>query len=419
MRIIISFIILMLGIIKYYKSKSFISLNTFFHLYWGGICVLAAMRLFGIFEADIISYLMVLLGNIAFFIGSSLPRLRLISRDSYIFSNSKKTFRYDIIKVILLLIAFFIVFHKVLLMLPNIKSVGVHGARGLMATDDSVNLQGFEGILYVYFGRPFIRAFSIVSIVDLFKTKFSKSRIIIVLILNVLVYFSDGGRATIIMLFCTVVYLVLKNNIYISISTKHKIVVLSFIIVGIGVAATIERGSGVFRGLYEYFAAPMVYLGKELNNTKVFGEYTYGLNSFQGILNPIFGVLNIFGIEDPYLLQRANRFIYSVQDSVALISPSSIMNFFITCFGYFYKDFGWIGIILISIITGYIANGVEHISSRNNSLKNISIATLFFQGFIFMMSKYIFADLNFVMAIVYIHILTNDYLGNRQIKFGI
>lgn len=421
MRFAITLIILLLGLIKYQKSRSLLAIDTIFHLYWAVICFLSVIRLYGLHEADIQVYYIVLVGNVGFFMGTIAPQFVLKRTKTDPEQSTEQDFilRYDIVKIVLTIGALVLIIQKIILMMPAISRVGVQGARGLMQLDESLNLQGFEGVLFTYYGRPFIRALSIVMLVNMMKTKIVKVKVILVIFLNLLIYFSDGGRSAIVLLFWALVYLFFTGEKKISLKMKKQIIWAGALMLAIGILSTIERKSAVIRGLYIYYAAPLAYLTKQLVKPSVFGERLYGFASFQGILNPFFGVLNYLGISDPVMLNKANQFIYDIQLSNLPVADNDYMNYFVTCFGYFYRDGGFLGVLIIGAITGYVVKHFMIKSKRCNNLRYVSLATLFFQGIMFTMSKYLFSDYNFVMTIVFIYVITTDFIGSSKKKNGI
>jgi oligosaccharide repeat unit polymerase len=227
-------------------------------------------------------------------------------------------------------------------------------------------------------------------------------------------FLSDGGRSVMIQLFISLCILLFYYRKKISKKNKKKIM-YSILIIGILTSLlTIERGVNLLENFYTYYAGSLVFFSKSLDMNYLFNStFLYGVNGFQGIFRPIFGILNIFGIQDFSLLSKANSFLMDCQNTVFYVSPNIKMNYFITCFGYMYKDFGILGLIVESFIFGAI---MSRFKIEKGNIYKISCFILFAQGILFSMSIIPFASYNFIMAFVYIYIITYNFKKKLRIK---
>ena len=150
-------------------------------------------------------------------------------------------------------------------------------------------------------------------------------------------------------------------------------------------------------------------MSQALGSNYLFDEVTYGYASLQGILNPIFGLFGIIGIKDPHILQYANEFTMNAQSFTVYISRSEFMNYYMTCFGYAFKDGGYIALILLLTALGYFYSSIDKKQLKNDIITD-SVKIWGYQTLLFTMSIYPLASYNNVMTLVYVFIITSEML---------
>lgn len=391
------FLLLLITFLNYLIDNKISGLNFLFSIFWLLICIGNSFQLYGLYDVHERVYFIVFLGNLFLLLGNLF---------SMIFTRKRKKSTQNIIDLqlnkvfwVMLCLAIAIVVIKLSLMLPTIIQYGIGNARNIMQQNDDLNLSGIWSVLQVYFAFPFIRCAMILTSIKYVVTKNNKF-LLLALLLSILQYFSDGGRSVIINFLICIIYIII--NLYKAMSKKAKRNLTVAICVSIVVIAysTIERKVNLFQNFYTYYCGSLVYFDKNIDNHYLFGDYLYGTNSLQGFLRPLYGVLNIFGINDPLFLVSADDFLMGVQNTVTYVSNNSRMNYFITCFGYFIKDFGIYGLVIFPFLLGVIFSKVN--KSNEHDFYNLAIKILFTQGVFFTMSKFLFSDYNFVMALFYI-----------------
>ena len=405
--------IFLFAILSYFKENTILSLPFIFHSFWFMIVFLSMFHFFGLFEISNKTYSIVLLGNLFFYFGTLTSNIKLFCRNKLHIQTLNFKYRKNLM-YILLFFAILIMLKKIMLLLPIILTSGITSARTEMILNESLNLSGFLLTLQVYFAKPFIRCVSIILMVDLFQNKINIKNIIKVLLITMLSFLSYGGRSVMIQLFISLCILLFYYRKKISKKNKKKIM-YSILIIGILTSLlTIERGVNLLENFYTYYAGSLVFFSKSLDMNYLFNStFLYGVNGFQGIFRPIFGILNIFGIQDFSLLSKANSFLMDCQNTVFYVSPNIKMNYFITCFGYMYKDFGILGLIVESFIFGAI---MSRFKIEKGNIYKISCFILFAQGILFSMSIIPFASYNFIMTFVYIYIITYNFKKKLRIK---
>ena len=215
--------------------------------------------------------------------------------------------------------------------------------------------------------------------------------------------------------FFTLVFCLYINRKKISSKLKSKFKKVIIVIAILPVLATLERGSDTLFSIYTYYCGSFQYLSQSLQFKALeFNEHLWGLASFQGFIKPIFGILQILGFPKPEELQKASDFILTAQTTVYDIAPNCPMNYFFTSFGYAYKDGGVIGVILIHFIFGVMANYVDFKERINNAfVRWMSIKAVFFYSILFSMSYFPFGMYLHAMTIIYIYIITSNYLSKN------
>lgn len=402
------------------KNKGHLALDKVFLLYWLLITFLGCFHLYGLYEITNIVYFLVVIGCFSFFCGYHLANQNhaaQIRRGKKVLNlkNEKGYLRFKPVFYVLLAIALFIILKQVMLLLPIILARGMADVRGDMQLDDSLVLSGGLDILLAYFAKPFVNASIIVLIVNSISTNFSLKKILVVLFSLGVYFFSEGGRSIIMEVFFTLVFCLYINRKKISPKLKSKLKKLIIVLAILPVLATLERGSDTLFSIYTYYCGSLQYLSQSLQFKALeFNEHLWGLASFQGFIKPIFGILQILGFPKPEELQKASDFILTAQNTVYEIAPNCPMNYFFTSFGYAYKDGGVIGVILIHFIFGVMANYVDFKERINNAfVRWMSIKAVFFYSILFSMSYFPFGMYIHAMTIIYIYIITSNYLSKN------
>ena len=412
MEILIILFLIVITILNFIIVKKFTSLSVIFSFFWVIICFFSVFHFFNLYTINLYIYKLILVGNIGVFCGNILGKGLFYKKNKFIDKYSKDIILSKVFYFFLVL-AISLISIKIFLMLPSILRVGFGEARNIMQQDESLNLSGGLLILQVYFAFPYIRASVILLSIKYIREK--NNSILLIFILSFLQFFSDGGRASIMNSLICIVYLLITYFKKISKAKRTKICSIGLIVAITIIYFTAERGVNILENAYTYYCGSLVYFSENFQNSYLFNEYLFGANSFQGIFRPIMGVLNLFGLKDPQFLVESNDFLMGVQNTVTYISPNIKINYFITCYGYFYKDFGVMGVYLISLISGIIFYKIDSLDS--NSLSGISLKILFIQGVFLSMSKYFLSDYNFVMTMIFIILISKFSSKTIKIKY--
>ena len=398
-------------------TKKGISLYKTFIIYWMAIVFFGIFQLYGLYDISIDVYILVLEGCLAFSIGYILFKK---SNKEYHKKQTaaviKEYVSFNVFFYVALSGAVFLVLKQVLMILPIILLSGMSDARSELQMDETLTLVGGWDIILAYFAKPFIKATMIILIVNMFHYKIQMKKVILVLFLVGVYFFSEGGRAVVMDLFFSFCYLLYVNKKLLSKKSIAKIKNTIVFIAFLPVLATFERGGDVFFAIYTYYCGSLQYLSQALQfKTVYFEENLYGMACFQGFIKPITGLLQIIGIAKPQVVQDASDFIIDAQTTVYNIAPNCEMNYFYTTFGYAYKDGGYIGNFILHIIYGIICKYIDIKSFINSkTIRWVAVKTTFFYCILYTMSYYHFSMYLHAMTIIYIVVITSNIFSDKK-----
>ena len=398
------------------KATPGISQCSTFLLYWLIIVVLGCFHFYRLYSISSWVYLLVIIGSISFAFGyiifNNATTSWHIFKTKYS-SESAITFRIPF--YITLVFAIYVIIKQIILLLPIIIASGMSDARSEMQLDEALAVGGMWDILIAYFAKPFIKASLIILMANSFVGRIDFKHIGIVILLLVLYFFSEGGRSVMLEIFFSFIYLLILYRKEISKRRMKAVKIAIVISSALPLLATMERGSDTLKSIYTYYCGSLTYLTSMFNSyATLFDDYLNGWASFQGIVKPIYGILEQIGIPKPDALIESNAFIMSAQSTVVDIAPSTPMNYFMTCFGYAYKDGGVIGVMLILFVYGILCSFVDKKEFYNRkNVRWVSIKTYFFCSVLFTMSYFPFAKYLNAMTIVYMLVITSGWFSKH------
>jgi oligosaccharide repeat unit polymerase len=276
--------------------------------------------------------------------------------------------------------------------------------------DNELTKGGMQVLLESYIAYPLLYLLVPVSLVEFFHS-YKKKYLIIAIALAILRVCIDARR-TYLTSFITMVvmciYLHRKDYKFYSYQLleryrkfkKYAIWILLFfgyffiyVSQQRSIAKSGEDQSSTLRTLTYYYGGSVQFFDDCVRSIKI--DHTWGFSTFRGFLAPFWGVLKLFGIESPDVLENANRYLSELHAHIVSISPDKNYNSFATCFFQFYCDGGVIGIIILSFLYGYYG---EYIFERMAIKKSrcAESAYVFFFANILMLS---FVNMETVLAL--------------------
>lgn len=391
-----------------------VSLSVTLLLFWTIILFFRGFLSYDLYDASFLVYLMVFGGCVSFVIGYSLSGVghkNICNKDTVVIN------KFNILYYVALGFAIFVIVKQIMVLLPILLASGVSDARAEYSLDD-LFLEGDWAILISYFARPFVKASLIIMVVSLFRQKIKVWDILLLLIILIVAFVSEGGRLLIMDVLFALLYMLLTNKESMSFKSKRSIYKVVLLIALFIVYSTIERGSSFIENMYTYYCGGLTYLDQALSSQEqLFEPSLYGLNCYQGLFKPLFGILHYFGIPKPDSLVLADKFILDAQDTYLPISKNGGMNYYMTAFGYAYRDGGLLFLCVDFIIYGAICCWFDKQETRKwGDVRWASMKVVLFYTMLYTMATFPFATYMPVMTLIYIYIITGRIFSKKIIN---
>lgn len=375
-----------------------------YSFFWGIMTFLSSLHLYSYYKVESSTYLLIFCGVFCFALGSLLG-------EKFCFSLKKQNVNYtlevsEIRYIILIIVALFCLNLNFKLMGYSLKQgLSVERIYSVMAQANSNQVKdlqpllgGVQEQLQQYLGYPLLYLIIAFSIARFVYTK--KRKYLLVMVLFFLIKFLTDMRRTLLVniAFFFVIYSILMNEALIEkigkkvkqiYNNKIKMVLMILVIIIVFTIISILRKSGdghysLFYNFYSYYPGSINYLDYRIKNWKDMNMgYTYGFTSLRGVLAPFIAFLElIFKVSEPELFKNATDVVVSLHNITANISPTQRYNTYATVFYEFYADGGWGGIVIASLIFGYIAGVYYRRYKKDKSLRNIMNYGYFISMFI-------------------------------------
>ncbi len=366
------------GIAQHYRQKTWIAPDVIYALQWGTISLLASLQLFGLNPVREKVWMMVLLGGMAFILGSwgasstnwSDFKVRVFR--SEFASNSKHNDDYLMQRKVFWFL-FIIIFVIELYFFRNVmgfiqQGISLSVIRGALYGETTLSgyariSGGIATMLEIF--RMALRHILIANGICLtvISTKKDLKPLIAAAILAVLNAVSSGGRFILayFMLELLVCMFLEKKKLSMTrkIFGKKILLLLGLIFFAMGYAImnlSVSRGilaQKIYEHLYGYACGDIPFLDAIIDFVDE-RPMTFGMLGLYGFWTIFFPSLHYFGIPYPSFYLETAPFIQNtiVQHQ---ISATRWYNAFATPFYYLYADFRWLGIIAGMLFFGFIA----------------------------------------------------------------
>lgn len=360
------------------SSKIIISPGPAFSFLFVFVFFLSLTGWFGMYNASDEAYCLITLGVLFYIIGVFIKK-KYTYKNSFVnqgkITNQSEEFRKKRY-IFMLIVCLAVLLISAINIAVFILSGGTMGDVYLVAAaatdgeENELSKGSMQVLLESYIAYPFLYLLVPVSLVEFFHT-YKKKYLIVAIGLALLRVCLDARRTYLtafILMTILCIYIHRKDYKYYSIEIKERfkkfkkyaiwiILFMGYFFVYMSqqrsIAKTGEDDSNTLRTLTQYYGASVQFFGDCIHTIKI--DYTYGFSSFRGFLAPFFGVLRLFGIESPDLLDNANKYLSELHAHTLSISPEKDYNSFATCFFQFYCDGGLLGIIVLSFIYGYFS----------------------------------------------------------------
>ncbi|MGD1816185.1 MAG: O-antigen polymerase [Pleomorphochaeta sp.] len=408
--VLIIFSCIIFAFSSYIKNKNIYNPITIFCSVWAFVTFLASLRLYGLYETSVKTYLVIWIGIISFVFGCSvLGRFQLRVKVSSLGKENEFTFNKNIIYIIILTAT-------VILIVTAYKSINLlfsgHNLAYIryIAQDEVMGSNnGLILILFNYIAQPICQLLIPLSALMYFSNNKDNKIIILSIIPIILLVISNGGRFILLYYVINFVFIGMILNAHINISNKLKrrINVILLIVISIIIYMTVARnGYTIGKSFYTYICGCVPHLSLRLSNFDGLKKYTYGISSFQGFVRPIFSIITKIGITDnfPSLLQLAENLNNEVLSPI-YIGENLRYNAFVSLFYYFYIDFNLFGVVFLSMFYGYICKLFYYRAKKNGSNSNIIAYSLLLQSIVTSMFRFQFSSFMFAMTFIYLFLI--------------
>jgi oligosaccharide repeat unit polymerase len=332
----------------------------------------------GLYDVRVSTYLMYFLGLFSFYISY------VVGHNSNI-KRKKKTTRTNILRfryllIILSLLSVFVLIKRCIIAIPFWISGGTKDLKYAIIQESALSIGYLWDGIYQYVARP-MQVVLLVYIIMLFGTK-RKDIILIILglLVNALYFIASGAKfsilAFVILIFAY--FLFYNSRGVVKQIAKHKGMSGMTMIVVIVIYNLMQVSSGghVFDSIYTYICGCVPCSDIALVSIDS-SPLTYGAVSFNGFLTFLKIPCDILGVfpEVHELADDCFKKMMSFENTV-YISNTKEYNAFISMFSYFYADGGYLGVIFLSSLFGYLCQKINYNAFHNPTSRDV--AFLFF-----------------------------------------
>ena len=279
-----------------------------------------------------------------------------------------------------------------------------------------------------YIISPIRYAIIVTVILNVLNRKIKKTQLILTIIIVVLGAISSGGR---LILINTVLMIIGAVGIYtihhkLNIKQKRVILVSLILILSVSILITNFRTNTLLTQGYtklldrllktfvSYFSGGIIYFGKllELHPIK---STTGGLNFIWGFLDVFFYFFAALGVF-PYPQNIAVVGKYS--NTLLNIGNNTYFNAFYTAFGYFYIDFGYVGVFLETALFAFIIINAFSNAVKSNKMNDLysSYYLLLFTILCDFSTRWFMYDSAYALAFIVIRLCYKRVYVNTNIE---
>lgn len=399
------------------RFRKIVNPTIFFSISWLVICFLAQMKLLNLYFANEETYFIIWVGVCFFSIGAGssyiFKRYTFTCRGHY---SEKKEYvlRYRLLEILAIISIIYFLPSFIRSLLIMLSGFSLNDVRGVIQESEAST--GIANFLYNFFFLPIAVALEPLASIDFWCGKRNMRFILEVVVLVVVRTLGDGGRTP---FFNLVLYFIIgyiihrlwhnKKNKQIELKVEKKerrLFRRVSIVGGLGLLTlTIMRTANtIFRKVYFYFSMSPILLNTWKGIVDDLGYKGYGLVSFNGIFYGIeYFRKNLTGTNYIPNIYDAFKLIISTDSEWKKIAPTTTANAYVSCFWFFYADGGLIGVMIISLLYGFVLNLCFLKLYKNRSLKMATIYLLLFQGLFFSFIRFPFSKAYYCIAFIIIY----------------
>ena len=371
---LVTTILFLIAIMAYCKEKSLIHPACLFSILWASVSLLASFKMFGMMDASMKAWMVILVGSVAFVFGCGI-RIKLpnnvfrITNVHFFSSNRNYWICYF---VILLSMISELVRTIILIQQGNTLAMIRAASFGISKAGEYIASQHFIDA-WLLATRDAIKHILVADSLCRFYSEKKMRFIISALTLVLFDAFTAGSRWVIAIFF---IEFFVAASLYSSNGSHRKknkriliAVVLSIVLI---LLITIMRGGqinqGTWKYFYKYYCGCVPLLSFKLEEIATHNTWSIVLASQYGIWDffiPVF--CKSFGFDN--LLNWYEGIIRVIMSGQVAydIGGGLSMNAFTTCFYYLFVDFRWLGLIIGMFFWGMIAGGLYYATKNQRN----------------------------------------------------
>ncbi|MYN69121.1 oligosaccharide repeat unit polymerase [Streptococcus suis] len=361
MLIITSFILTVL-LLFFMVRKNFTSPLFLFTITWWAIISFYSLRLFGIFDIQSNTQVVLFVG-IMTFVGGYCVQSLISSKKKHLGRVYYDTPNFIRIRWIVVLI--------IILSLDFYSQQLRYALQGIPLDETKILLSlgkiDTGGWVMQYIVRPFEHITIALASYCVFHKKNEKIIIMSGLITAVLRFIGTGSKTILVYLvICLFFSYLLTPILEPELNSKRKLKVNKrgkFYLIGLGLGVTtflfyyMSRDGDALQSLYFYLSGSVVLLDKVLNTTFYFdGSFNWGFNSFNSLVRLVVKLASMIGINLEGELLTRGTYTMIRYDLTNYVSNTRPYNAFVTMFANFYVDFGYVGVVGLSSLFGIFSS---------------------------------------------------------------
>jgi oligosaccharide repeat unit polymerase len=339
------------------KKKNFVIVG--FYIIWLLVIILCGLKLYGLVEFSTRVYYVVLIGIISFTIGYYfiMTNSKILTLSTKHTSGIMKDYHINIkllTKFLWVILIFYLVqsLKVVLLLLNGVSWIDIryyYYTTGLLFNE-------FEQFFSSWLVLPFIFFLLAPLLLNLYFEGFRKKKVFILALFCVILHiFVTQGKEIFIYWFMSICLCLVFNRKKLSKKAK-KITfrILLFMVAFIFIIQFNRDGHLSINFLYNYLGISMTVMDHWLNYIDLNNIMAYGSASLNGILNIPFSLIEkITGFYPAFLLEINNELNHMMSTGImAFEGQRETTNVYITMFTFFYYDFRYFGVFILSFIFG-------------------------------------------------------------------
>lgn len=426
MGLVTAFILWMFFVVSYLVNRELFNPLVVINLMFAMIVSGASIGLYGLYTSNNNALFVVLLGmffiNAGFFLGHAASARRSTSTAYKVSRLENDTYEINttflgFLTISLLYFTFYYLFFALNLFTKGYSLNTIrffYFNNNLMEESLHVGTNNLVSYGTSYLYNPSQHVFYVLTAIILFDQTFMKEKkfwrkvVPFVTFLNILISMvSTGGRLAF-FYFCVVLLVsfdVFKYKNVKKKSPEKAVVILIFcsLLVITYYVSTLRENDGSFdiiKRVYSYFCGCIPNLENNLRYSCKKTDYSYGVTLVSGFVRPLFtGMRLVFKTPIPQVFVNAEQ--YLIDSSMTfLIGDGLDYNAFVTIFYFFFRDMGWLGVVVDSFVFGVMLALLYF--SAGKSIRNFSVYLLLMQAVFTSFIRWQFLGISYSSSFYYL-----------------